>query len=145
MTARFLEVVTVGYERRQPEEVMALLAGARASRLLDVRLRPASRRRGLSKTSLGELCQSVGIEYIHDRRLGTPADQLAALRETGIYDWDAFRSYIDTQLDAVTDAATLAEDGRTALLCYELDPATCHRSIVAEYMSGLGPFRIRHL
>lgn len=145
MMARSLEVLTVGYERRQPEEMLALLAGARVTRLLDVRLRPASRRPGLSKTSLGNLCESFGIDYLHDRRLGTPAEQLRALRETGIYDWDAFRGYIDTQPEALAEAALLAEDGRTALLCYELDPSTCHRSIVAEYLSRLGSFRVRHL
>lgn len=145
MTARSLEILTVGYERRQPQEMLALLLEARVTRLLDVRLRPASRRPGLSKTSLGILCESVGIDYVHDRRLGTPAEQLRMLRETGVYDWDAFRSYIDTQPEAVAAATLMAEDCRTALLCYELDPTTCHRSIVAEYMGNVGSFRIRHL
>lgn len=138
-------VFTLGYERRQPEEVLAQLVNAGVSQLLDVRLRPQSRRRGLSKTALGESCNGIGIVYLHDRRLGTPAEQLQQLRDTGVYDWDAFRGYLDTQHDALADALEAIDRGPTALLCYELDPAECHRSIVAEYLSRLSGARIAHL
>ncbi len=140
-----MELFTIGYEQRQPDELLALLERARVSQLLDVRLRPMSRRPGLSKKALGRQCDELGIEYLHDRRLGTPAEQLANLRETGIYDWDAFRAYMATQPEALTQAAEFAEDARTALLCYELDPATCHRSLVADHLSEMGGFRIHHL
>jgi uncharacterized protein (DUF488 family) len=34
---------------------------------------------------------------------------------------------------------------RVCLLCYEADPAHCHRSLVADALKSLVPLEIRHL
>jgi hypothetical protein len=41
-------------------------------RLVDVRELPLSRRRGFSKTALGDALRHAGIEYVHVRALGNP-------------------------------------------------------------------------
>ena len=85
------------------------------------------------------------MDYLHDARLGTPAEILAGLRESGHYDWDGFSAYLDTQQEALAAAATSVEQRRTALLCYELRPEECHRRIVAESLSGSTGFSVTHL
>ena len=136
---------TIGYERRQPHEVFHLLENAGVEQLFDVRLRPQSRRPGLSKTKLGLTCKTLGMVYLHDARLGTPAEILDGLRVSGHYDWDGFSQYLDTQQEALAAAAARVEDRRTALLCYELRPEECHRRIVAEYLGDSTGFRVTHL
>lgn len=80
----------------------------------DVRWRPLSRRRGLSKTALSDALDLVGISYHHDRRLGTPPELLRQLRTEGAYDWEAYADHLDGQHEAGLDAVALAERRRTA-------------------------------
>src|SRR5258707_759886 len=65
-------LVGVGYEGRTVDELVAHLVAVGVSRLIDVRLTPISRKRGLSKTALGAALADVGIEYEHRRELGNP-------------------------------------------------------------------------
>lgn len=138
-------VLTVGYEKRQPHEMFELLRDVGVTQLFDVRLRPQSRRPGLSKTRLSAACEQLGIAYLHDARLGTPAEILAAYRRSGSYDWDAFSGYLATQRDALDTAAGCVEDHRTALLCYERRFEECHRRIVAESLADLTGLAVVHL
>jgi len=64
-------IVSVGYERRTSEELVSLLVSNRVDVLVDVRLTPLSRKRGLSKTALREALESAGIEYLHERERAT--------------------------------------------------------------------------
>jgi len=43
---------TIGYEKLRPESLVAELEAAGVRRVLDVRIRPQSRKRGMSKTRL---------------------------------------------------------------------------------------------
>jgi len=52
MAIRGAEVFTIGYEGRQPDELIAMLRAHRVDRLIDVRERPSSRRKGFSKSAL---------------------------------------------------------------------------------------------
>lgn len=133
---------TIGYERLLPDELVAELEAAGVQRVLDVRYRPQSRRAGMSRTRLGERLADDGIAYEHRRDLGTPPDirhlfrtnQLAAARERYV-------AYVEgtagDELDAL--AAELTRAPRTALLCLEADPETCHRRLVAEALRRRSP------
>ena len=141
-----LAIFTIGYEKQQADDVLRRLHDAGVSQLLDVRLRPQSRKPGLSKTALSESCNALGIEYVHDRRLGTPAEMLTAVRDNGGYEnWDDYRGHLDTQTDAVTETLEIVDMSATALLCYELNPNECHRSVVAEYLSRSTGMPVTHL
>jgi uncharacterized protein (DUF488 family) len=113
---------TVGYEGRALDELLAVLADAKVDRLIDIRQLPLSRRRGFSKTPLSEALRGAGIEYVHLRAAGNPfrkePDALAQYRE-------------HLPREAVTEVAAAAKGHRAALLCYEADVTTCHRSILA--------------
>jgi uncharacterized protein (DUF488 family) len=126
---------TIGYERLLAPALVAELEAAGVERLLDVRYRPQSRRPGLSKTRLSDLLAEHGIAYEHRRGLGTPPDirwlyRAGRIAEAG----PAFAAHVEgtarDELDAL--AAELPRAPRTALLCLEADPATCHRRVVAD-------------
>jgi len=129
---------TIGYERLLPAELVAELQAARIERLIDVRFRPQSRRPGMSKTRLGEALRDHGIAYEHRKPLGTPPDirwlyKAGRVGEGG----PAFRAHLERHAAHDVDAlaAELEHGPRTALLCLEADPATCHRRVVAEALT----------
>jgi len=60
-------VWTIGYESLWPDALMAELSAAGVERVLDVRLRPQSRRPGMSKTKLGlKLAERVPGPMVED-------------------------------------------------------------------------------
>jgi len=63
------KLFTVGYEGRSIDELVDALRAAGVERLVDVRELPLSRRKGFSKTALGDTLRDAGIEYIHVRAL----------------------------------------------------------------------------
>lgn len=126
---------TIGYERLRPEALAAELQAAGVERVIDVRLRPQSRKPGMSKTRLGQMLAEHHIAYEHRRELGTPPDIRALYRDAKVERAAAaFREHLETaaadELDRL--AAELDRGPRTALLCLEEDPERCHRRVVAE-------------
>ena len=141
-----MRIFTIGYEQATVADFLAALQQAGVKRLIDVRALPLSRRPGFSKTALKAALHEVGIEYIHLRALGTPADGRAAAR-AGRHN-DLKRIYAG-QLElpeAVAQGAMmlgLAAEKPSALLCFERDPAVCHRSLL---LAALAPdAEVEHL
>jgi uncharacterized protein (DUF488 family) len=133
---------TIGYERLLAPELVAELEAAGIERLIDVRFRPQSRRPGMSKTRLGELLADHGIAYEHRRSLGTPADLRWLFHHNRVAEGRAgFKTHLEAtaadELDAL--AAELDHAPRTALMCLEADPVTCHRSVVADSLRARRP------
>jgi uncharacterized protein (DUF488 family) len=140
---------TIGYELATIQTLVATLKKARVELVVDVRAVASSRRPGFSKTRLSAGLEEAGIGYLHLRGLGTPAEGRAAAR-TGRYG-DLRRIYgahIKT-LAAKDDLMTLAElvqsGRRVCLLCLEASPEHCHRTMVAEALEAIVPFRVKHL
>ena len=127
---------TIGYEALWPDALVAELSAAGVQRVLDVRLRPQSRRPGMSKTKLALKLAEHGIAYEHRRELGTPLE-IRGLFRAGHQDEAraAYREYVVTHAGAELDAlAAELPRVRTALLCLEANPAGCHRRVVAELL-----------
>jgi uncharacterized protein (DUF488 family) len=128
-----MRIFTIGYEATTIADFLSALEKAGVERIIDVRAVPNSRRPGFSKNPLKNALAEVGIEYVHLKALGTPADGRAAAR-AGTQD-DLERIYAG-QLElpeAMVQAAQmreLAEEKPSALLCYEREPAQCHRSLL---------------
>lgn len=128
-----MRIFTIGYEKTTQAELIAALKAAGVARVIDVRALPLSRRPGFSKTALAGGLAEEGIGYVHLRALGTPAEGREAARK-GRHD-DLARIYAG-QLElpeAIAQAAMmrdLAADAPSALLCYEREPAGCHRSLL---------------
>jgi uncharacterized protein (DUF488 family) len=131
-------VWTIGYERLRPEALAAELQAAGVERVIDVRERAQSRKPGMSKTRLGTMLAGHQIAYEHRRALGTPADLRALYRSNKVERAAAgFREHVEgtaaDELDRL--AAELASGPRTALLCLEEDPATCHRRVITDALA----------
>lgn len=128
-----MRIFTIGYEGATVGEFLAALREAGVKRVIDVRAVANSRRPGFSKTPLRNALAEAGIDYVHLRALGTPADGRAAAR-AGRHE-DLKRIYAG-QLElpeAMAEGARmvdLAKEEASALLCYERDPAGCHRSLL---------------
>ena len=114
-------------------DFVAALETAGVQRVIDVRAVPNSRRPGFSKTPLRAALAEAGIDYVHLRALGTPAAGREAARK-GRHE-DLKRIYAG-QLElpeAIAEGAQmldLASEKPSALLCYERDPAGCHRTLL---------------
>jgi uncharacterized protein (DUF488 family) len=128
-----MRIFTIGYEATTMGEFLEVLGTAGVERVIDVRAVPNSRRPGFSKTPLRAALAEVGIDYVHLRALGTPASGREAARK-GRHD-DLRRIYAG-QLElpeAIAQGAQmlgLASEKPSALLCYERDPAGCHRTLL---------------
>jgi uncharacterized protein (DUF488 family) len=128
-----MKIFTIGYEGTTMAEFIAALKEVGVRQVIDVRAIPNSRRPGFSKTPLRNSLAEEGIDYVHLRALGTPADGRAAARAGRI---DDLRRIYAGQLElpeAMAEAAqmvALAEETPSALLCYEREPGGCHRTLL---------------
>ena len=142
-------VATIGYEGATIATFQQALRDAEIDLLIDVRALASSRRPGFAKTRLAANAKEAGAEYLHLRALGTPADGRAAARAGRHAEMQRiFRQQLATPeaQDALALVADLVRQGRrVCLLCFEADPAHCHRSMVAEALQALVPVEVRNL
>ena len=128
-----MRIFTIGYEKATVAEVLAALKQAGVERVIDVRAVPNSRRPGFSKNLLRNALAEVGIDYIHLRALGTPADGRAAARAGRTEDLQRIYSGQLELPEAIAQSARmldLAKEMPSALLCYEREPGGCHRTLL---------------
>lgn len=133
---------TIGYEGLAPERLHTALKAAGVAILADVRAVANSRKRGFSKGALKAGLEEAGLGYAHFRSLGTPKSGREAARahDAGLMR----RIYCEEVLDtadgglALDGLAELAARAPTCLLCFERDPARCHRRVLAERLRERG-------
>jgi uncharacterized protein (DUF488 family) len=134
-------LVTLGYEGRTAEELVALICDLKVGLLVDVRLTPLSRKSGLSKSGLAAALSAAGVEYRHVPALGNPRDNRAGIRSGDERSRQRFRTRLaDAEAcTALHQIAAQATRCRVGLLCYERDVDRCHRAVVAEELIGVSP------
>ena len=128
---------TIGYEGKTQAEFLGELRAAGVELLIDVRAVAASRRPGFSKTALANGLRECGIDYLHLRALGTPADGRQAARAGRIAEMRAiYAVQLETPEAGLAMEQALAEASArpSALLCYEREAPDCHRSMLARRM-----------
>jgi uncharacterized protein (DUF488 family) len=139
---------TIGYEKARLADVVAALREAGVKTLIDVRDRPISRRPGFSKNQLAAGLEEAGIRYVGLKALGTPPEGREANHKR---QWERFWRIVDEKLAtaeaelALEEAARIATDSPSCLLCYEADPHICHRLRVADTLASRHGFTIHHL
>lgn len=133
-------LLTVGYEGADLADFLDTLRAAGVTLLVDTRERAQSRRRGYSKTALAAALKEQGIGYTHLRALGTPPSLRKEYRLGLDFDLMArgYAAHLATQAGALEELGALAARERACLLCYEADPGTCHRSLIAARLTELG-------
>lgn len=130
-----MRIFTIGYEGATQAELVAALRQAGVERVIDVRAVPLSRKPGFSKNVLAAGLNEAGIGYVHLKALGTPPAGREAARKGR---WAEMNRIYAAQLEtpeAAVEAAqmiALAEEKPSALLCFERDPAGCHRTPLRE-------------
>lgn len=129
-------LVSVGYEGRDVDQLIRTLKDHDVKALVDVRLTPISRKKGMSKTALREALEAAGIRYVHHRELGNPKDNRDEFRKGSLASRSRYRTIVegDTAAPALKHVMELLDEGTVALLCFERDHSQCHRGIVADVL-----------
>jgi uncharacterized protein (DUF488 family) len=126
-----MRIFTIGYEGCTQTELVAALEAAGVERVIDVRAVPNSRKPGFSKNVLAAGLKEAGIDYVHLKALGTPAAGRQAAREGRFAAMERiYAGQLETP-EAAAEAArmiALARERPSALLCFESEPAHCHRT-----------------
>jgi uncharacterized protein (DUF488 family) len=134
-----MRIFTIGYEGTTVGEFLAALKRAGIERVIDVRALALSRRPGFSKSALRAALEEGGIEYIHLKALGTPAEGRAAARAGRQGDLKRIYAGQLELPEAIVQGAQmidLAREKPSALLCLEREPAHCHRTLLIEAVAG---------
>jgi uncharacterized protein (DUF488 family) len=142
-------LATIGYENATVPRFLETLQDAQVELLVDVRAVASSRRPGFAKTKLAANVFTIGIDYLHLRGLGTPAEGRAAARAGRHEEMRAiFHEHLETSeaQDELERLAELVRSGRrVCLLCFEADPAHCHRTLVAAALGEMMPLTVLDL
>nr|WP_148227534.1 DUF488 domain-containing protein [Fulvimarina pelagi] len=139
---------TIGYEGAYIDEFVDTLKEAGVTLLADVRAVAVSRKPGFSKNRLRERLAAEGIDYVHHVELGDPKPGREAARAGK---FDLFRSIYGQHLSEARAQEALhrlersVDGAAVCLLCFERDPLTCHRAIVANTLQDREDVRIEHL
>lgn len=133
-----MRIFTIGYEAATVPDFLAALTTAGVERVIDVRALPLSRRPGFSKSPLRAALAEQGIDYVHLRALGTPAAGREAARKGRTAELEriyAGQLELPEAIAAGAQMIDLAEEKPSALLCFEREPAGCHRSLLLRWVA----------
>ena len=134
-------LISVGYEGRSADELVMNLTELGVSVLVDVRLNPISRKKGLSKSGLATTLAEAGILYVHHRELGNPKNNRDGLRSgdpASVAIFDGLLDGLEARA-AIRHVSELLEDEVVALLCFERDHSQCHRAVVTRRITRVHP------
>jgi len=141
-------IFTIGYEGMDIDRFVRTLKAGGVRQVADMRAVAVSRKAGFSKKRLDARLAAEDIRYRHFASLGDPKPGRVAARAG---DFETFRAIYDAHLDTAPARDGLRRlvadirDAPTCLLCFERDPGTCHRAIVAQEVSRETGFRIQNL
>jgi uncharacterized protein (DUF488 family) len=145
---------TIGYEQSTAGAFFDALTQAGVGLMVDVRAVAASRRPGFSKRQLAAGLDERGIGYVHLQKLGTPKQGRLAARSghademLRIFERHLKTAEAQHELDELTALAKalIARSSRPlCLLCYERDPAHCHRQRLADELHARLGLQVEHL
>lgn len=145
-----VEILTVGHGKRNWESFLELLLVHGIRRVVDVRAYPGSRRSPhFSREHLEIGLAEAGIAYRWEgRALGGFREPRAGSRNISLRSpgMQAYADHMDTD-EFKQAVARLGQDAlwaKTAILCAEVNPARCHRWLLADYLTAKG-HRVKHI
>ena len=141
-------IYTVGYEGKSIDAFMNDLLKEDIRVLIDVRANALSRKYGFSKGQLSSICQKLEIEYLHVRSLGIASKERRDLGSRQSYRilFERYGKRINTDdRDAVRLVSEVMERTLAAMMCFEKDNQSCHRTSLANAVSSLNGLEINHL
>lgn len=128
-------ICTIGYERAKLDDFIDALRAADVATLIDIRAKAFSRRSEFNAKKLAASLKEAGIGYLHLPALGSP-DPARDAAKSG--DLKMFEKLYRAQLASSEAEAALARVLEMAsaapvcLMCYEREPAECHRQFTIE-------------
>ena len=134
-----MRIFTIGYESTTMGDFLDALKKAGIERVIDVRALPLSRRPGFSKSPLKAALNEAGIDYVHLKALGTPSEGRSAARAGRQEELERIYAGQLELPEAMVQAEQMRElagEKPSALLCYEREPAACHRSLLLAAVAG---------
>jgi len=141
-----VRIYTIGYEGFGIDEWVTRLHEAGVQLVVDVRELPLSRRPGFSKRKLAERLAAEGIDYVSVRALGSPPELRAPLKRGTLTFAEfapRFREVLAEREPELREVLRLAQQRSAVLVCWEEDPARCHRSLVADALRRLAEESLR--
>jgi uncharacterized protein (DUF488 family) len=148
--ARTISVLyTIGYQKRTQEEFFAILREAGVGVLVDVRDVAWSHKPGFAKGSLEETAKFAGVEYVHAQFAGNPKKLRQQETELGGL-LDLYARHLDENpaiLEEFTElvAGFTKRSMKACIMCFERDPAECHRGVLAARWAKKTKAKVVHL
>jgi len=138
-------VFTIGYEKRDINGFIEILKSNQIELLIDIRANGHSRKPGFSGDGIERRLSSENIGYVSMRKLGTPRRLRDELKHMG-YAWffGEYEKHLESEKRELHKLEETVKNARSCLMCYELRPRECHRSVVANKLEERG-FTIYHL
>ncbi|MEO0132578.1 MAG: DUF488 domain-containing protein [candidate division WOR-3 bacterium] len=118
---------TIGYQDRQIDEFIDMVAGHRIEVVLDVRASPFSFKRGFNWYELKNRFNEIGVRYINVPSLGVPKDKRADFKTE-------YPKILEEGFYMVWQVIQIVRRALSVLVCYERVPSDCHRGILADYI-----------
>lgn len=130
------QIISLGYERRNIDEFIAILKSHKVSKVIDIREAPISRRVDYRKNILSSHLSDESIDYQHIKAAGNPYR-----KEKGDIDFclNLYSSYLSENPQVLSLVADEITNGAVAILCYEREHRECHRSILIDFLSEVVP------
>ncbi len=134
-----MKIYTIGFTHKSAKEFFETLKKAGVKRVVDIRLKNVSQLAGFTKKDdlayfLRELLK---IDYVHELLLA-PTEEIMDNFKKKHGNWQTFEKAFhklmaERKIESKISPKQL--DGG-CLLCSEVDPLQCHRSLVAEYFKS---------
>ena len=137
-------VFTIGHSNRPVAELIALLAGATADLVADIRAFPRSRANPqFNGPALQEELAAAGMGYRYLPALGGRRHGRRQDSPNMLWRNDSFRAYADYAgtpefRAGLEELCALAGERRCAIMCAEAVWWRCHRRIIADYLLAGG-------
>ena len=124
-------IFTIGHSRHTADDFLALLRAHAIERLVDVRSQPRSKwAPHFDEAALARLLDDRGVDYVVlGRQLGGRPDGREFYRQDGTVDY-ALRATAPDFAEGISQLVAIARGRRTAILCAEEDPSSCHRRLL---------------
>jgi len=143
-----LAVYTAGYQQKTIDGFLSGLLRNGIKCIVDVRSNPISRNYGFAGRTLSNLAGKLGLQYKHFPQLGIPSSERKDLDSAVQYEV-LFTKYRETVLRresaSISTVAALMHEKPSALLCYEANPHSCHRSHLALAIQSVSKLELVHL
>lgn len=143
-----LAVYTLGYQGLPVDTFLDVLMRRGIHRVVDVRANPVSRAYGYHKTTLARLCGDLGLDYRHVPELGILSSWRARAREHGDFAnlWLRYeRELLPAAMSHIGAVSSWARSTPSALVCFEANHLSCHRTLLARHVAERTALRVIHL